>query len=384
MERLKRSSQTRMPLTKRNRMPSLKPLPILRRATRKISVGSIAVGGDAPVSVQTMTKTDTRDVSATVDQIKAAQAIGCDIVRLAIIDADACKALKKIKKQVETPLVADIHFDHKLALASLKAGVDGLRINPGNIGDHKKVADVVKAARERSVPIRIGVNSGSLEKDILERDGGPTPAGLVESALRHVRILEDLDYREIKISVKSSDVRMTIAAYRQLSEKCDYPLHLGVTEAGTFLAGTVRSSIAMGALLLDGIGDTIRVSLTDAPEKEVRVGLEMLRCLGLRKGGAHVISCPTCGRIEVDVRQLACDVEESLEEYYNENPDAKQPVVAVMGCMVNGPGEAREADIALAGGKGKFALYIKGNHVRSVAEAEAVTALMDEVAKFKG
>lgn len=373
-----------MVLAKRSRMHSHKPLPILRRETRKISLGALAVGGDSPVSVQTMTKTDTRDVAATVNQIKAAAAIGCDIVRLAIIDEDACKALKNIKKQVEVPLVADIHFDHKLALAALKAGVDGLRINPGNIGDQKKVADIVKAARERLVPIRIGVNSGSLEKDLLEADGGPTPAGLVESAMRHVRILEDLDYREIKISVKSSDVRMTIAAYRQLSEKCEYPLHLGVTEAGTFLAGTVRSSVAMGALLMDGIGDTIRVSLTDTPEQEVRVGLEMLRCLGLRKGGAHVISCPTCGRIEVDVRGLACDVEESLEKYYAENPDAKQPVVAVMGCMVNGPGEAREADIALAGGKGKFALYLRGNHVRSVAEADAVTALMEEVAKFDG
>ena len=365
-------------------MKSVKTLPILRRATRKINVGDVSVGGDAPVSVQTMTKTDTRDVDATVEQIKAVQGVGCDIVRLAIIDADACKALKKIKTQVSIPLVADIHFDHKLAMASLKAGVDGLRINPGNIGDSSKVADVVKAAKDRSVSIRIGVNSGSLEKDILESNGGPTAAGLVESALRHVRILEDLDFRDIKISVKSSDVRMTIAAYRKLSEKCDYPLHLGVTEAGTFMAGTVRSSIAMGALLVDGIGDTIRVSLTDTPEKEVRVGLEVLRCIGLRKGGAHVISCPTCGRIAVNVRGLACEVEERLEAYYKENPAAKQPVVAVMGCMVNGPGEAREADIALAGGQGKFALYLKGNHVRSVAEAEAVVALMEEVAKFDG
>ena len=335
------------------------------------------------MSVQTMTKTDTRDTEATVEQIRAAAAAGCDIVRIAVIDADACKALKTIVRQVDVPIVADIHFDHKLALGALKAGVAGLRINPGNIGDVHKVEEVVKAARERSVPIRIGVNSGSLEKDILETDGGPTAAGLVESALRHVRILEDLDYREIKISVKSSDVLMTISAYRMLSEKCDYPLHLGVTEAGTFLAGTVRSSVAMGALLLDGIGDTIRVSLTDTPEKEVRVGLEMLRCLGLRKGAAHVISCPTCGRIAVDVRGIACEVEERLEKYYAENPGAAQPVVAVMGCMVNGPGEARGADIALAGGSGKFALYLRGNHLKSVTEREAIDALMDEVRKFK-
>jgi (E)-4-hydroxy-3-methylbut-2-enyl-diphosphate synthase len=363
-------------------MKTISQLPILRRVTRKLSVGTVEVGGDAPVTVQTMTKTDTRDVSATVAQIKAVSAIGCDIVRLAIVDQDACKALKSIKKQVDIPLIADIHFDYKLALASLKAGVDGLRINPGNIGGSKKVAEVVKAARERSVPIRIGVNSGSLEQDILDSDGGPSARGLVESALRHVRILEDLDYNEIKISVKASDVRMTIDAYRLLSGKCHYPLHLGVTEAGTFMAGTVRSSIAMGGLLMDGIGDTIRVSLTDTPEQEVKVGLEMLRCLDLRKGGAHVISCPTCGRIEVDVRGLACLVEERLEKYYLENPDAKQPVVAVMGCMVNGPGEARGADIALAGGKGKFALYLKGNHVKSVTEADAVDALMEEVAKF--
>lgn len=364
------------------KISSAKTLPILRRATRQVRVGDIAVGGDAPVSVQTMTKTDTRDVDATVAQIQEASSVGCDIVRIAVIDADACKALKKIVKQSEIPIVADIHFDHKLALGALKAGVDGLRINPGNIGDVRKVEEIVEAARERLVPIRIGVNSGSLEKDILDSDGGPTAAGLVESALRHVRILEDLDYSEIKISVKSSDVLMTITAYRMLSEKCDYPLHLGVTEAGTFLAGTVRSSVAMGALLLDGIGDTIRVSLTDTPEKEVRVGLEMLRCLGLREGATHVISCPTCGRIAVDVKSIACEVEERLEKYYSENPDAAQPHVAVMGCMVNGPGEAKGADIALAGGDGKFALYLRGNHLKSVDESEAIDALMEEVRNY--
>lgn len=360
------------------------PADILRRKTRQISVGRIKVGGDAPVSVQTMTKTDTRDVSATVEQIRSAAAAGCDIVRLAVIDQDACKALAKIRRQVEVPLVADIHFDYRLAVAALEAGVDGLRINPGNIGDAGKVAEVIKAAKGRAVPIRIGVNSGSLEKDILDRDGGATAAGLVESAMRHVRILEDLDYREIKISVKASDVRLMVAAYRLLSERCDYPLHLGLTEAGTFMAGTVRSSVAIGSLLMEGIGDTIRVSLTDEPEQEVRVGLEMLRCLGLRSGSAHVVSCPTCGRIQVDVRATACEVEARLEKYYAENPGAFQPVVAVMGCMVNGPGEARDADIALAGGCGKFALYLKGRLIKTVMESEAIDALMEQVAAFRG
>lgn len=364
-------------------MQSSRTLPILRRSTRRISVGNVAVGGDAPVTVQTMTKTDTRDAAATIRQIKEAAAIGCDIVRVAVVDADACRALKQICREAGIPVVADIHFDYRLALGAIKAGVHGLRINPGNIGSVSKVEEVVKAARDRSVPIRIGVNSGSLEKDILEAAGGPTAAGLVESALRHVRILEDLAYREIKISVKASDVLMTVQAYRLLSEKCDYPLHLGVTEAGTFLGGTVKSSVALGALLMDGIGDTIRVSLTDSPDQEVRVGLAMLRCLGLRKGAAHVISCPTCGRIEVDVRGIACEVEQRLENYYAANPDAEQPTVAVMGCMVNGPGEAREADLALAGGKGKFALYLHGNHLASVPESEAVDALMKEVERYR-
>ncbi|MDP6631432.1 MAG: flavodoxin-dependent (E)-4-hydroxy-3-methylbut-2-enyl-diphosphate synthase [Kiritimatiellia bacterium] len=354
-----------------------------RRPTRQIHVGSVPVGGDAPVSVQTMTKTDTRDVDATVEQINEVATLGCDIVRLAVIDEAAASALGEIKKQTSVPLIADIHFDHRLALAALAQGVDGLRINPGNIGGADNVRTVVDAARERMVPIRIGVNAGSLENDLLEAHGGATAEALVESAMRHVRLLEACDYRAIKISVKASDVERTLAAYRLLSQRTDYPLHLGVTEAGTFMAGTVRSSVALGILLEEGIGDTIRISLTDTPAREVRVGLELLRALDLRAPGASVISCPTCGRVHVNVVELAGRVESALDEYYAQNPNAARPLVAVMGCMVNGPGEAREADIAVAGGKGKFALYLKGEHLRTVEEGEALDALMEEVRTFE-
>jgi (E)-4-hydroxy-3-methylbut-2-enyl-diphosphate synthase len=354
-----------------------------RRVTRQIHVGSVPVGGDAPVSVQTMTKTDTRDVDATVEQINEVATLGCDIVRLAVVDEAAAAALGEIQRQVSIPLIADIHFDHRLALAALKEGVDGLRINPGNIGGDDNVRAVVEAARERMVPIRIGVNAGSLEKDLLAQYGGATAEALVESAMRHVRLLEACDYHEIKISVKASDVARTLGAYRLLSQRTDYPLHLGVTEAGTFMAGTVRSSVALGILLGEGIGDTIRISLTDTPAREVRVGLELLRALELREPGASVISCPTCGRVQVNVVELAGRVETALDEYYAQNPDAARPLVAVMGCMVNGPGEAREADVALAGGKEKFALYLKGEHVKTVPESEALDALMEEVRTFE-
>jgi (E)-4-hydroxy-3-methylbut-2-enyl-diphosphate synthase len=354
-----------------------------RRLTRQVRVGGVAVGGGAPVSVQTMTKTDTRDVPGTLEQIRGIAAAGCDIVRLAVPDEAAAAALDPIVAGTGLPVIADIHFDHRLALRALAAGVHGLRINPGNIGGTDKVREIVAAARERRVPIRIGVNSGSLEKDLLARHGGPSAEALVESALRHVRILEDLDYREIKISVKASDVRRTVEAYRLLSKATDYPLHLGVTEAGTFLAGTVRSSVALGILLGEGIGDTVRVSLTDEPVKEVRVGLELLRCLGLREAGASVISCPTCGRIQVNVVAIAAEVETALERLYQQNPSLARPVVAVMGCMVNGPGEAREADIALAGGAGKFALYVAGKLQRTVPEGEAVAAAVDAVRTWR-
>ena len=355
---------------------------ITRSHTRRIVIGSLPVGGGAPVSVQTMTKTDTRDVDATVRQINEVAALGADLVRLAVVDERAASALADIRSQTRVPLIADIHFDHRLALIALENGIDGLRINPGNIGGPRNVAEVVAAARERRVPIRIGVNSGSLEKDIEREYGGRSARALVASALRHVRMLEDLDYHEIKISVKASDVLRTIEAYRALASEVDYPLHLGVTEAGTQMAGTVRSSVGMGVLLAEGLGDTLRVSLTDTPATEVRVGLELLRCLGLRAPGPNVISCPTCGRVEVDVMALAREVETGLEAYYLAHPDAPRPVVAVMGCMVNGPGEAKDADIAIAGGKGRFALYIGGRRIATVDESQAVAALLNEVRRW--
>jgi (E)-4-hydroxy-3-methylbut-2-enyl-diphosphate synthase len=358
-------------------------LPITRRLTRQIQVGPVAVGGMAPISVQTMTKTDTRNVAATVAQIREIESAGCDIVRLAVIDEDAARALEAIRREVKIPLVADIHFNHKLALIALEAGIDGLRINPGNIGGLDRVREVVKAAGPRQVPIRIGVNAGSLEKELLEKHGGATAAALVESAMRHVRILEDAGHPWIKISVKASDVPRTLQAYRLLSKTTDHPLHLGVTEAGTLLNGTIRSSVALGMLIAEGIGDTLRVSLTDHPVQEIRVGLELLRCLGLRPPGASVISCPTCGRIQIDVVSLAQRVEAELDQYYRANPTAPHPAIAVMGCVVNGPGEAREADIAIAGGQGKAALYVRGAFLATVPEAEILDRLMEQVKTWR-
>lgn len=354
-------------------------LSITRRPTRQIQLGSLTIGGNAPISVQTMTKTDTRDVAATVAQIRDLESAGCDIIRLAVVDEAAARALAVIRREVKVPLVADIHFHHKLALLAIDSGVDGLRINPGNIGGLERVREVVTAAAPRRIPIRIGVNGGSLEKDILEKHGGATAAALVESAMRHVRILEDAGHPWIKISVKASDVPRTVESYRLLSRQTDHPLHLGVTEAGTLLTGTIRSSVAMGILLAEGIGDTLRVSLTDTPAQEVRVGLELLRSFGMRAPGASVISCPTCGRIQIDVVALAQRVETELEKYYRAEPSLPRPVVAVMGCMVNGPGEAREADIAIAGGQGKAALYVRGTCVATVLESDIVDRLMDQV-----
>ena len=356
--------------------------PAERRATRRIRVGTLDVGGGAPVSVQTMTKTDTRDVAATAAQIRAVAAAGCDLVRVAVPDEEAARALAAIKRESPIPVVADIHFRHNLALIALEGGVDGLRINPGNIGGVERVREVVRAARERRVPIRIGVNAGSLEKELLARFGGATPEALVESAMGHVRLLEDADYREIKISDKASDVARTVTAYRLLAERTDYPLHLGVTEAGTFLAGTVRSSVGIGILLGEGIGDTIRVSLTDTPLQEVRVGLELLRSLGLRPPGASVTSCPTCGRTRIDVVGIAGRLEAEMEVFCRTHP-GPYPHVAVMGCVVNGPGEAREADIAVAGGDGQGVIYVRGEAKQRVPEAGIVAALMDEVKRWK-
>ena len=353
-----------------------------RSQTRAIRLGGVAIGGGAPVSVQTMTKTDTRDVAATVAQIRSVAGLGCDIVRLAVPDMAAARALRDIRRESPVPLVADIHFDHRLAIASAEAGVDALRINPGNIGGRDKVREVVAAARDRGLPIRIGVNSGSVEPDILARHGGPVPEALVESALRHVAMLEAEGFHEIKISVKASDVPRTLGAYRLLASRVDYPLHLGVTEAGTLLAGAVRSAAAMGALLLEGIGATIRVSLTAPPEQEVRAGLELLRCLGLRAPGPMVTSCPTCGRTQVDVAGTAAAVEARLEAFYRAHPDAPRPHVAVMGCVVNGPGEAKHADIAVAGGKGVFMLYRKGVQTGVIPAAEAIDAILRLVEEF--
>jgi (E)-4-hydroxy-3-methylbut-2-enyl-diphosphate synthase len=346
-------------------------------------VGDVTVGGGAPIRVQTMANAHPQDEAGLVKQIREAAELGCDIVRLTVPDAQAAEVFQRVRKQSPLPLVADIHFDYRLALAALEAGADGLRINPGNIGGVDRVRAVVAAARVRQVPIRIGVNGGSLEKDILAKYGSATPEALVESALRHVAVLEAEEYREIKISVKASDVLRTLAAYRLLSSQTDYPLHLGVTEAGTFIPGTVRSCVALGALLLEGIGDTIRVSLTDAPSKEVRVGVELLRSIGLRAPGAAVTSCPTCGRTRVDVAGIATQVEERLEAFYLAHPDAPRPHVAVMGCVVNGPGEAKGADIAVAGGEGEWVLFVRGEQQGKIPESAAVEQIVERVKNWK-
>ena len=356
---------------------------VQRRATRQVVVGGVAIGGGAPVSVQTMANVSPYDAEALLRQTREAATLGCDLMRLAIPDMRAAEVLRSVRAESPLPLIADIHFDHRLALAAIAAGADGLRINPGNIGGADNVRAVVSAARDRRIPIRIGVNGGSLERDILERHGSATAAALVESALRHVALLEDAEFRDIKISVKASDVPRTLAAYRMLAERTDCPLHLGVTEAGTFLPGTVRSCVALGALLLEGIGDTIRISLTDDPAREVRVGVELLRCLGLRRTGASVTSCPTCGRTRVDVARLAGLVEERLELFYREHPDAPRPSVAVMGCIVNGPGEARHADIAVCGGSGRYALYVRGELLKTVGEERALDEIAALVAAWR-
>ncbi len=351
--------------------------------TRPIRVGSVVLGGGAPIAVQTMTKTDPHDVDATVAQIREAQTWGCDLIRMAIPDREAARALRRIRTQVNIPLIADIHFRSELALAALDAGADGLRINPGTLRSPARLPDIARLAEDRKAPIRVGVNAGSMEKDIAARYGGATPHALVESALRYVRQLEDLGCTQIKISVKASDVWRTVEAYRMLAERTQWPLHLGVTEAGPFFTGTVRSSVALAILLSEGVGDTIRVSLTDTPTREVQVGVAILEALGLRPRGASVISCPMCGRTEVDVRAVATQVEEGLALYYRSRPDAPRPVVAVMGCRVNGPGEAREADVALVGGRRAYTLYVNGRPLRAVPESQAVDAVLQTVRQWK-
>src|SRR2546426_5133328 len=350
---------------------------ITRRKTRQIEMGGVKVGGDAPITVQSMTKTDTRDVQATLLEIWALEAAGCEVVRCAVPVREAAEKLGEIKRQIRIPLVADIHFNYKLALLALEQGVDGLRLNPGNIGGKRFVQEVVNVAKDKRIPVRIGVNAGSLEKDLLARYNGPTPEGMVESALRHIRILEDLNYPEMKVSLKASDPLMMIEAYRMLADKVDYPFHLGVTEAGTPTVGTIKSAVGLGTLLAEGVGDTIRVSLAADPVEEVRVGREILRSLGLKKDGMTFVACPSCGRADVDLVGLAKAVEERMAPYRTMNIH-----VAVMGCEVNGPGEARAADLGVAGGKGIGLIFKKGEIIRKVPEAEIVDALMDEVKKL--
>jgi (E)-4-hydroxy-3-methylbut-2-enyl-diphosphate synthase len=346
------------------------------RETRKIKVGSVYIGGDSKVSVQSMTNTDTRDVQATINQILQLEKAGCDIVRCAVPDMIAAEAIKEIVKGIHIPLVADIHFDYRLALKSIENGISKLRINPGNIGSSEKIKLVAKAAKEKGIPIRIGVNSGSLEKDILEKYGHVCAEALVESALRHVKILENLDFYDIVVSIKSSDVVMMIESYKLISSKVDYPLHLGVTEAGTTWRGTIKSSVGIGALLAEGIGDTIRVSLTGEVVDEVKVGIEILKTLGYINEGIKFISCPTCGRTQINLIKIANEVEERLA---NCNKNIK---IAVMGCAVNGPGEAREADIGIAGGNGVGLIFKKGEIIKTVKEEDLVEELIREIDKL--
>lgn len=348
-----------------------------RRRTRKIKIGDLSLGGDAPIVIQSMCNTDTRDVKATVAQIKQLQKAGCELVRLAVPDLTAAKAIAKIKKRVSVPLVADIHFSAELAMEAMRSGIDKLRINPGNISSEEKIRMVVLEAKKRKIPIRIGVNGGSLEKDILKKHKGKVTArAMVESAMRHIRILEKYDFRDIVISLKASDVERTVEAYRMLSEKVNYPLHIGVTEAGTIFRGTVVSSVGLGILLYGGIGDTMRVSLTADPVEEVRVAWEICKSLGLRKRGITVTSCPTCGRTEIDLIALAKEVENKLAFI------DKDMHVAVMGCVVNGPGEAREADLAIVGGRGVGLIMKSGEILRKVNEKDLVREFVKEVKKF--
>lgn len=345
-----------------------------RKETRQVSLGPVRIGGGAPIAVQSMTNTDTRDVDATLGQIRRLAEAGCEIVRVAVPDETAARALRAIHDGSPVPLVADIHFDYRLALLALEAGLEGLRINPGNIGERKHVEAVVDAAKARGAVIRVGVNSGSVEKRLLEQYGGPTPEAMVESALGHVRILEEHGFYDTKISIKSSSVINTVAAYRLLSARCGYPLHLGVTEAGGVLRGAIKSSAGLGILLSEGIGDTLRVSLTADPVEEMTVAWELLRALGLRRRGPEIISCPTCGRTEIDLIGLAQEVERRLAK---ETAPIK---VAVMGCVVNGPGEAREADLGMAGGRDKGIIFRKGEVIRSVKGREALLcAFMEEL-----
>jgi len=348
-----------------------------RRKSLSISIGGVKIGGKAPIAVQSMTKTDTRDIDTTVKQIRKLERVGCELVRVAVPDTEAAEKLRKIKEKIGIPLIADIHFDYKLALKAIQEDINALRLNPGNIiGGKRKIAEVVKAAKDKNIPIRIGVNAGSLEKDLIKKYPKNISKAMVISALRHVSIFEELDFKLIKISLKASDILTTLDAYRMISKKIDYPLHLGITESGTVFSGTIKSSVGIGILLSEGIGDTIRVSLTADPREEVRVGFKILHGLHLRKRGIEIISCPTCGRCEIDLTSLVNKIEKKL------NHTSKPIKVAIMGCIVNGPGEAKEADIGIAGGKGLGVLFRKGEIIRKIREEEMEKVLIREIEKM--
>jgi (E)-4-hydroxy-3-methylbut-2-enyl-diphosphate synthase len=349
----------------------------MRKNTRRLYIGDVPIGGGSPVSVQSMTNTRTSDVKTTVEQILELEKEGCDIIRVAVPDPEAASCLADIKRSISIPLVADIHFDYRLAIKAVEAGADALRINPGNIGSGHRLERVVKAAAAKGIPIRIGVNGGSLEKDLLEKYKTPCAEALVESALRNINLLENMGFFDIKLSLKASDVNTTVKAYRDIAKKVNYPLHVGVTEAGTFVGGTVRSAIGIGSLLMEGIGDTIRVSLTDRPVREVEVGREILKSLGLyKKASVEIISCPTCGRCQINLIELAEKVNDMVKGI------DKPLKIAIMGCAVNGPGEAREADIGIAGGNGKGIVFKNGKIIRNVRENKLLEALMEEIDKY--
>jgi len=348
-----------------------------RENTRVIQIGNVKIGGGNPIAIQSMTNTKTEDVEATVAQILALEAVGCEIIRCAVPTMEAALALREIKKQIHIPLVADIHFDYKLAIAAIENGADKIRINPGNIGDIERVRQVVEKAKEYNVPIRVGVNSGSLEKNLVEKYGGVTAEGIVESALDKVSLIEDMGYDKLVVSIKSSDVLMCVKAHELISEKCDYPLHIGITESGTIISGNIKSSVGLGIMLYQGLGDTIRVSLTGDPLEEIKSAKLILRTLGLRKGGIEVVSCPTCGRTKIDLIGLANKVENMVADI---PLDIK---VAVMGCVVNGPGEAKEADIGIAGGIGEGLLIKKGQIVKKVKEEELLETLRQELLNWE-
>lgn len=348
----------------------------MRKIKRVVNIGGVKIGGDNPVAIQSMCNTDTRDVKSTVNQIHALEDAGCEIIRVAVPDMEAAQAVGDIKKQIHIPLVVDIHFDYRLALECMKNGADKVRINPGNIGDKERVEQVVNMAKERAVPIRIGVNGGSLEKELLQKYGGVTPEALVESAMGHVAILDELNFRDIVVSIKVSDVPKMLDAYRRFNEISDIPLHIGVTESGTLKQGALKSAVGIGALLSEGIGDTMRVSLTANPVEEVYTAYDIQKVLGMRKTGVQLVSCPTCGRTQIDLIPIANEVEKRIA-------NIKKPLkVAVMGCVVNGPGEARDADIGIAGGKGEGLIFRKGEVIKKVSEDRIVDELMAEIEKL--